>query len=55
MDGGPRKVEVCYGPSPYRTQCLLPLTAFADVEPLCRPQADAMDGGPRKVEVCYGP
>lgn len=33
MDGAPRTFEVCYGPSTYRTHCVLPLTVFLDVEP----------------------
>ena len=33
-----------YASSTYRTQCALLLTVFAEVEPLCRPQADAMGG-----------
>jgi len=31
------------------------LTTFAELEPLCRPQADAMGGGPRKIGDHYGP
>ena len=31
-----------YCPSSYRAQGALPLTSFAELEPLCRPQADAM-------------
>ncbi len=47
MDDAPLKVEGCYGASSYQAQCAFLLTAFAELEPLSRPQADAMDGAPR--------
>ena len=55
MGGAPRKVEARYGPSSYRAQCALPRTEFAELEPLCRPKADATGGAPSKVEARYGP
>ena len=44
-----------YGPSSYRAQRALPFTAFSELEPLCRPQADAMGGAPSKVEGVTAP
>ena len=33
MGGAPGNIEVGYGPSSYRAQCALPLTALSDAEP----------------------
>ena len=44
------KSKLRYGPSIYRAQGALLLTTFPELEPLCRPQADAVDGAPSKVE-----
>ena len=41
------KVGVRYGPSIYRAQDALLLTTFPELEPLCRPKADASDDAPR--------
>ena len=39
-----------YGPSSYRAQRALLLTTFAELEPLCRPQADLGQEEPHKQE-----
>ena len=44
-----------YGSSSHRAQCALLLSKFAELEPLCRPKADAMGGGPSKVEAVTAP